>query len=124
MTGWRKLGYAKAEISDQSIVADHRVDTVASDLRLAPGRQLRYGNITVSGANRVREDRIIYMSGLRQADQVLDPEELDDAANRIRRSGAFRSVSIVEAEEPNADGTIDITLQVAEDRRRRYGVGL
>jgi translocation and assembly module TamA len=123
VAGWRSLGYAKAEVSDQSIVADHRVNTVASDLRLAPGRQLRYGNITVSGANRVREERILYMSGLRRADQTFDPDELEKAANRIRRSGAFRSVAVVEAEEANPDGTIDITLQVAEERRRRYGVG-
>jgi translocation and assembly module TamA len=123
VTGWRRLGYAKAEISDQSIVADHRSDTVASDLRLAPGRQLRYGTITVRGANRVREDRILYMSGLRRADQTFNPDELERAANRIRRSGAFRSVAVVEAEQANPDGTIDITLQVAEERRRRYGIG-
>jgi len=124
VTGWRQLGYAKAEISDQSIVADHRADTVASDLRLAPGRQLRYGDIVVRGANRVREDRILFMSGLRRADQVFDPDELEAAARRIRRSGAFRSVAVIEADEPNPDGTLDIILQVAEERRRRYGIGL
>jgi translocation and assembly module TamA len=123
VTGWQRLGYAKAEVSDQSIVADHRSDTVASDLRLAPGQQLRYGDIIVRGANRVREDRIVFMSGLRRADQVFDPDELEDAARRIRRSGAFRSVSVIEADEPNADGTLDIILQVAEERRRRYGIG-
>jgi translocation and assembly module TamA len=124
VTGWRKLGYAKAEISDQSIVADHRSDTVASDLRLAPGQKLRYGDIIVRGARRVREDRIVFMSGLRRTNQVFDPEDLEDAARRIRRSGAFSSVAVIEADEPNADGTLDIILQVAEERRRRYGVGL
>ena len=122
VTGWRRLGYAKAEVSDQSITADHRVDTVDSDLRLAPGRQLRYGTIAVRGADRVREDRILFMSGLRPG-STFNPEELQDAANRIRRSGAFRSVAVVEAEEANPDGTIDIALQVAEERLRRYGVG-
>ena len=97
---------------------------MASDLRLAPGRQLRYGEITVRGANRVREDRIVRMSGLRRTDQVFDPDDLEDAARRIRRSGAFRSVAVIEAEEANPDGTIDITLQVAEERRRRYGLGV
>jgi translocation and assembly module TamA len=123
VTGWRKLGYAKAEVSDQSITADHRVDTVDSELRLAPGRQLRYGTITVRGEDRVRAERILFMSGLRPG-TTFDPEELQDAANRIRRSGAFRSVAVVEAEQANPDGTIDISLQVAEEQRRRYGVGL
>jgi translocation and assembly module TamA len=124
VAGWRTLGYAKAEITDQSIVADHRSDTVASDLRLAPGQQLRYGDIIVRGANRVREDRIVRMSGLRRADPVFSPDELDAAARRLRRSGAFRSVAVIEADEPNPDGTLDIILQVAEERRRRYGIGL
>lgn len=123
VAGWRQLGYAKAEVGDQSIVADHRAATVASDLRLAPGRQLRYGDIIVRGANRVREDRIVFMSGLRRTDQVFDPDDLEDAARRIRRSGAFRSVAVIEADTPNPDGTLDIILQVAEERRRRYGIG-
>jgi translocation and assembly module TamA len=123
VTGWRRLGYAKAEVSEQDIVADHRSDTVASDLRIAPGRQLRYGEIIVRGANRVREDRILYMSGLRRANQVFDPEDLEDAARRIRRSGAFRSVAVIEADTPNPDDTLDIIIQVAEERRRRYGFG-
>jgi translocation and assembly module TamA len=122
--GWRSLGYAKAEVSDQDIVADHRARTVASDLRLAPGRQLRYGDIIVQGTRRMNEARVVRMSGLRRADPLFDPEDLRRAANRIRRSGVFSSVSVTEAETPNPDGTIDIIVQVAEERRRRYGLGL
>ena len=122
--GWRSIGYAKAEVSEQDIVADHRSRTVASELSLAPGRQLRYGDIVVRGERLVDEARIVRMSGLRRADPVFDPEELRKAANRIRRSGAFASVSVTEAETPNPDGTIDVIVQVAEERLRRYGIGL
>ena len=124
VTGWRRLGHAKADVTGQRIVADHRANSVASDLRLTPGPRLRYGDIVVRGAERVDEARIVRMTGLTRADPIFSPEELQKAATRLRRSGAFRSVSVTEAETPNADGTIDIIVQLAEERLRRYGLGL
>lgn len=122
--GWRSIGHAKAAVDDQRIVADHRTTTVTSDLRLAPGPELRYGDIIVRGTRRMDEARVVRMSGLRRADPRFDPEDLRRAANRIRRSGVFSSVSVTEAETPNPDGTIDIIVQLAEQRLRRYGLGL
>ena len=124
VSGWRSLGYAQAAVDTQRIVADHRTTTVASDLRLAPGRQLRYGDIIVRGAQRMDEARVVRMTGLRRADPVFDPEELRRAGNRLRRSGVFASVAVTEAETANPDGTIDIIVQLAEQRLRRYGLGL
>jgi translocation and assembly module TamA len=122
--GWRSLGHAKAEVAGQDIVADHRSRTVAADLRLAPGPRLRFGDIVVEGERLVDEARIIRMTGLSRADPQFDPEELRKAANRLRRSGAFASVSLIEAETPNPDGTLDIIVQVAEAPLRRLGGGL
>jgi translocation and assembly module TamA len=124
VTGWRQAGHAKADVTEQRIVADHRATSVSADLRLTPGPRLRYGDIVVRGAERVGEARIVRMTGLRRADPIFDPDELQQAATRLRRSGAFRSVAVTEAETPNADGTIDIIVQLAEERLRRYGVGL
>lgn len=124
VTGWRRIGHAKADVTEQRIVADHRATSVSSDLRLTPGPLLRYGDIVVRGAEGVGEARIVRMTGLRRADPVFDPDELQQAATRLRRSGAFRSVAVTEADTPNPDGTIDIIVQLAEERLRRYGVGL
>ncbi len=124
VTGWRAAGFAKARVSEQDIVANHASDTVSSDLTLAPGRRLSFGSILVTGERRMSAERVREISGLERAPKVFDPEELRKAANRLRRSGVFRSVSITEAEEANPDDTLDITIQVAEARPRRYGVGL
>ena len=124
VTGWRAIGYAKARVSEQDIVANHVRDTVASDLALAPGQRLRFGEIVVEGERRMSAERVREISGLERAADVFDPEELRKAASRLQRSGVFRSVSITEAEAANSDGTLDITIQVAEQRLRRYGVGL
>lgn len=124
VTGWRAVGFAKARVSEQDIVANHASDTVSSDLVLAPGRRLSFGRILVTGERRMSANRVREISGLERAPRVFDPKELQKAANRLRRSGVFRSVSITEAEEANPDDTLDITIQVAEARLRRYGVGL
>lgn len=124
VTGWRAIGYAKARVSEQDIVANHAADMVASDLTLATGQRLRFGEIIVRGEARMSADRVREISGLERASEVFDPEELRRASRRLQRSGVFRSVSITEAEDANPDGTLDITIQVAEQRLRRYGVGL
>lgn len=121
--GWRNVGHAKARVAGQSIVADHGTRSVASDLRIDPGPRLRFGELRIEGANRVRVERVREIAGLPEG-QVFDPEEIDKSVTRLRRAGVFRSVSLTEAETANADGTLDMTLQLAEERRRRYGVGL
>lgn len=120
---WRSAGHAKAEVSDQRIVATHPARQVSSDITLAPGPRLRFGPLTVRGAEDVREDRIRAIAGYPQG-TVFDPEELRKAANRLRRTGAFRSVALTEAERPNPDGTLDVELLVAEALPRRFGGGI
>lgn len=120
---WRSAGHAKAQVSGQSIVADHRSRTVGADLTLDPGPRLRFGDLVIRGEERMRTERVREIAGL-PTGQVFDPEEIDKSLGRLRRSGVFRSVSATEAETPNADDTLDILLRVAEERPRRYGVGL
>ena len=121
--GWRNVGHAKARISGQSIVADHNARRVAADLRLDPGPRLRFGDLIIRGAERTRTERVREIAGLRSG-SIFDPKELEKSAARLRRTGVFRSVALTEAETANPDGTLDILLRLAEERRRRYGVGL
>ena len=120
---WRSVGHAKASVAGQRIVANHPTQQVSSDLTLAPGPRLTFGNLTIRGAEQVRTDRIRAISGYPQG-RVFDPEELRKTANRLRRTGAFRSVALVEAETPNPDGTLDIELRLAEEKPRRFGGGV
>ncbi|NSX55624.1 autotransporter assembly complex protein TamA [Parasulfitobacter algicola] len=121
--GWRDQGYAKAEPADQSIVAIHSSNTLDVDIRLAPGPRLRFGNLIVQGNEGVRTERIREIAGL-PTGQIYSPQELDQAQKRLRRTGAFRSAALIEAETPNRDGTLDITAQVNEQKRRRLGYGI
>lgn len=126
IAAWRASGHAKALVADQMIVADHARQTLDADIRLAPGPRLRFGALLIDAdgqPSQVRAERIRAIAGL-PTGKRFSPDELEDAANRLRRTGAFRSVVMTEAETPNPDGTLDITTRVSDAKRRRVGAGL
>jgi|TARA_Y100000815_G_scaffold271356_2_gene297765 translocation and assembly module TamA len=120
--GWRNVGHAKASVGDQSITANHSAARVDADIRIIPGPQLRFGRLSVSGNTRMRTEAIQRIAGL-PWDETYSPEMVQRVAARLRRTGVFSSVSIVEAETPNADGTLDFTANVAEQLPRRITFG-
>lgn len=122
ITGWRTVGHAKARLAEQQIVADHPNRELDVRLRLAPGPQLRFGEVIVTGNDRVRRTRIREIAGLPEG-EVFNPDEIEEAERRLRQTGVFSSVAVSEAETPNADGTLDLALQVAEQKPRRFGFG-
>jgi translocation and assembly module TamA len=122
VTGWRTVGHAKARLENQQIIADHPNRELDVRLRLAPGPQLWFGDVVVTGNDRVRRTRIREIAGLPQG-EVFDPQEIADAERRLRDTGVFSSVAVSEADTPNTDGTLDLALQVAEQKPRRFGFG-
>jgi translocation and assembly module TamA len=120
--GWRDVGHAKADVAAQQITADHRRATLDAAIRLDPGPRLRFGRLEISGNERVRTERIRQIAGLREG-RVFSPEELRKAAERLRRTGAFRSVTLREAERIGPGDLLPIEALVVEERPRRFGVG-
>lgn len=120
--GWRDTGHAKARPGTQNLSADHARATLAADVELVPGPRLRFGPLAITGQDRMREARIREIAGLPEG-EVFSPEELDRAANRLRRTGVFRSVTLTEEEGIIAPDLLPITATVVEERRRRYSFG-
>lgn len=122
MDGWRDIGHAKADVAAQDIIADHRSNRLAARIALDPGPQLRFGNLTVEGQDRMRPERIIEIAGLPEG-EVFDPDDLRRSADRLRRSGVFRSVTLAEAEMITPPDLLDINATVVEELPRRYSLG-
>lgn len=120
--GWRAAGHAKARVAGQDIVADHRAATLSADVQLAPGPRLRFGTLSVTGQDRMSTRRILKIAGL-PTGEVYSPDERDLAAERLRRTGVFRSVTLTEAESIRDGDLLDITATVIEERPRRYSFG-
>lgn len=119
---WRGEGHAKAEIADQRIIARHAERRVSADMDIAPGPQLSFGKIAIRGNRDVRTQRILKIAGLEEG-RTFDPEEIERAVRRLRRTGSFRSVTIHEAENIGPDGTLPLTIGVVEQTPRRFGFG-
>ncbi len=120
--GWRGVGYAKAAVGDQALVLQHATNRMDAEVTLDPGPRLRFGRLDIAGQDRMREERIRAIAGF-PSGEVFDPEALDQTASRLRRAGVFRSVSLAEAETPNADGTLDVHATLVEELPRRFGYG-
>lgn len=120
--GWRALGHAKADVTSQDITADHKAAKLAADLQLTPGPRLRFGPLKVTGQERMRLNRIIKIAGLREG-EVYDPQEVADAAERLRRTGVFRSVALEEDDAVTAPDLLGLTARLVEEKTRRYSYG-
>ncbi|MEP2640182.1 BamA/TamA family outer membrane protein [Roseobacter sp.] len=119
---WRNDGHAKAALQSQSVTARHSDATIKATLRMDPGPKLRFGALDVAGNTTVRTERIIEIAGLPEG-TTYTPQELSRAATRLRRTGAFRSVAMIEADTPTADGALPITARISEEQPRRFGFG-
>lgn len=121
ISAWRDEGNAKAAVASESVQAVHPPDRLDVAIGLDPGPRLAFGPVTVAGNARVRTERILAIAGI-PTGQVFDPADLERAASRLRRTGAFDSVALVEAETP-AGATLPIAIEVAESLPRRIGFG-
>lgn len=122
---WRKAGHAKAEVTSQEIVADHRSTTVAARFGITPGPRITFGRarIAPSSANsKVRPERIRAIAGIPEG-QVYDPDDIATAEQRLRRTGAFRSAVIDEDEAIGPGDTLGTEISVEDAKQRRFGAG-
>ena len=120
--GWREIGHAKATVADQQITAQHPVEALRVAIAIRPGPVVRFGETRVVGNERVRTDAILRIAGLPRG-TVFDPDEIALATKRLRRTGAFRSAVIEEAEELRAGDILDLGIVVIEEEPRRIGFG-
>ena len=120
--GWRDVGHAKAGIGDQKITADHPNATLDARITMTPGPRLRFGTLMVTSNTSVRTEAIERIAGF-PTGTVYSPEDTRKIAKRLRRTGAFSSVAITEAETANPDDTLDFELSLAEQLPRRISFG-
>ncbi|MGZ9811356.1 autotransporter assembly complex protein TamA [Pseudoroseicyclus sp. H15] len=120
--GWREIGHAKAEAGEQDITAVHPETRLDVNVAIQPGPELRFGQLIVSGNEDVRTDRIVAIANLPQG-RTFTPDVLTRATRRLQRSGAFSTVAVTEAETYNADGTLDVNVELVEAPPRHLSFG-
>jgi len=119
---WREVGHAKAALRDERVVADHDTQILDVDVALDPGPKLRFGRLAVTGEERMREARIAKIAGL-PVGETFSESALRRSEARLRRTGIFSSVNLVEDEAITAPDVLGITAAVVEQKPRRYSFG-
>jgi translocation and assembly module TamA len=119
---WREQGYPLAQIAERDAVADHPSSTLDVSIDVAPGAPAVYGPIGVTGTESMNPDFVRRQSGL-QPGQPFDPDDLQRARDQLQRLQVFSAVRVVEAGAVNPDGTLPMTLNVAERPLRVVGGG-
>ncbi len=122
VSDWRDAGHAKVAITGQKISANHADQTLSAFLYLSPGPRVRFGELTQTNPSAVRAARIQRIAGLPTGEQ-FSPETLETVAKRLRRTGAFSSVSLREADSLGPGDTLDIDLALVDAKPRRFGAG-
>lgn len=119
---WRDVGHAKAAVASQAVVADHATAVLDVDVGLATGPRLRFGPLMIEGEQRMRERRVQKIAGLPEG-KVFSETDLRRAEERLRRTGIFSSVTLVEDDAITAPDLLGITATVVEQKPRRYSFG-
>lgn len=120
--GWREYGHAKADVSGQEIVADHDRNSVDSQIGIAPGPVVTFGDLHISGQERMNLRRLRKIAGFPTGER-FDPEKLETVRKRLRRTGVFSAMTLNEADLLAPDNSMDVSLAVVEQKPRRIGAG-
>lgn len=117
---WRDASHAKAKVAAQEIIADHNVSKLESNIVLNPGPPVTFGKLHATGNQRLSTRRLLKIAGYPEGAK-FDPEQLETVRKRLRRSGVFSAITLVEAETLNPDNSMDVALTVVEQKPRRIG---
>jgi translocation and assembly module TamA len=121
VVGWRNAGHPLAQNDGQTITAHHEDEKLDVAIVIAPGPELRFGNVVVTGNDAVRADRVLAIAGLPTG--TFDPAAVVRAEANLRRTGAFTSAAIIEGDAP-VGSTLPMTIAVVEQTPRRIGAGV
>ncbi|MDO5603753.1 MAG: autotransporter assembly complex family protein [Paracoccus sp. (in: a-proteobacteria)] len=117
---WRDSSHAKARVADEEIIADHGTSRLESRIAMNPGPAVTFGPLHVTGNQRLSMRRLLKIAGYPEG-EAFDPSKLEDVRKRLRRSGVFSAITLVEAESLNPDNSMDVGLTVVEQKTRRIG---
>ncbi|WP_386802031.1 autotransporter assembly complex protein TamA [Litorisediminicola beolgyonensis] len=119
---WRERGHAKAAVASEDVRAQHERETLSVDIGLAPGPVVTFGDLILTSESAVRASAIRRIAGF-PAGQRFDPVDAARVADRLRRTGAFSSVTLTEGDLRQPGNVMDMTLQTADQKPRRIGFG-
>ncbi len=115
-------GRPLAHLTDRTVEADHRTNTVDVVISAVGGPVAPFGEVTVKGTKTVDPQFVKTYSMLNEGKRY-SPEDLTKASERLRQLGVFSSVTIRESQALAPDGSLPMAIEVSEGKHRYFGVG-
>lgn len=117
-----RQGHPLATVVDRTATVDHDQTLLAVDLRVDPGPRVAFGDVAITGLERVDPSfirrRIPWQQGT-----PWDQQQVDALREALEASQLFLNIAVTPAAAPAADGTLPITVNVREAKPRSVGVG-
>ena len=119
----REQGYPFVQIVSRRVEADYAAGCVNVDWVVDPGRRSRFGDVSVTGLNRVHRSLINRMTPWRKGD-VYDPRRVKMFQDMLSGCGLFSVVMLSSRPGTNAVQDVEMVLDVSESARRSVGFGV
>jgi translocation and assembly module TamA len=116
-------GRPLAKLTERNLVADHATNTVEITIGATGGPKANIGPVTVSGSKLVNSEFVAKWSRLHEG-KPYSPQDMVDAADRLRKLGVFSSVVITKSARLDQNGEVPMAIQVADGKQRYFGVGV
>lgn len=118
-----KKGYPFARVEKRDVIVDQKETVVRVTLTIKTGPLAAFGLVTILGQRDVQtpffRKKIAWCTG-----EVYSPKKIAKTQESLESSGLFRSVLITPADQLADDGTLPVTIEVAEAKHRSIGFGL
>ncbi|MAM13140.1 autotransporter assembly complex family protein [Martelella sp. AD-3] len=115
-------GHPFARITKREVIANHENATINVLIDAEAGPKADLGPIAIKGADAVDPEFIRTYSRLK-AGEPYSPQELTDAANRLRTLKTFDSVVINTGDTLDENGQLPTTITVKDGKFRYFGFG-
>ena len=116
------IGHPLAKVVDQSVVVDHAKRSMSVTIEVAPGRQARFGSLSVAGAKSVESQYIESFIPWKKG-EIFDREKLNAARQQLLETGLFAVVALERPNALDANGELPVTVRVEERKHRSIGIG-
>lgn len=123
LTRLGEAGRPLAKRVDRRIVVDHALRAATVTWIIDPGPAARFGETRIEGLVDAQEAMVRRRIQWRPG-QPYDSRQVDATRKALAEASLFSSVRIAPGEQVGPDGTIPLTITLAEGERRSVGGGL
>ncbi|MGD9535660.1 MAG: autotransporter assembly complex family protein [Alphaproteobacteria bacterium] len=116
-------GFPFAKLADRKVMVDHATKEVFVTLGIGPGPPASFGETAIEGLTGLDPDYVRNRLGWEQG-EPYDVSKVDATRRTLSRAGLFSSIRISHADTVNPDGSLPITIALAEGPPRSFGGGI